>query len=123
MIGLCQEDRWRSDPAKPSSLLYFKTPKQHYKLEGVMFTAAPNASEDELSSRTPLSIVRWHYHENFCAAPANRTQEYLGQHPKFGMFGSINTAGRVGPRTEHFCPRIFRWMIHVFSFENNLKDA
>jgi len=111
------------DPAKPSSLLYFKTPKQHYKLEGVMFTAAPNASEDELNSRIPLSIVRWHYHENFCAAPANRTQEYLGQHPKFGMFGSINTAEACKAEGGTFLPRIFTWMIHVFPFEDNLKDA
>jgi hypothetical protein len=111
------------DPTKPSSLLYFKTPKQHYKLEGVMFTAGPGATEDELNERIPLSIVRWHYHVNFCAAPANRTQEYLGEHPKFGMFGSIRTAEACKAEGGTFLPHIFTWMIHLFPFEDNLKDA
>jgi hypothetical protein len=111
------------DPTRPSSLLYFKTPKQRYKLEGVMFTAASNATEDELDARIPLSMVRWHYHEKFCAAPASRTQEYLGQHPKFGMFGSINTADACKAEGGTFMPRIFTWMIHVFPFENDLNDV
>jgi cytochrome c556 len=111
------------DPTKPSSLLYFKTAKQHYKLEGVMFTAAPNATEDELNARIPLSVARWHEHSNFCAAPANRTQEYLGQHPKFGMFGSIRTADACKAEGGTFLPRIFTWMIHVFPYENDLKDV
>jgi hypothetical protein len=111
------------DPAKPSSLLYFKTPKQHYKLEGVMFTAAPNATEDELNERIPLSIVRWHEHTNFCGAPANRVQEYFGKKPKFGMFGSINTAEACKTEGGTFLPHIFTWMIHVFPFEDNLKDV
>ena len=57
------------DPAKPSSLLYFQTPTQRYKLEGVMFTARATATEDELNERIPLSMVRWHEHTKFCAAP------------------------------------------------------
>jgi len=111
------------DPTKPSSLLYFKTPKQHYKLEGVMFTASAYATEDELNARIPLSVARWHEHSNFCAAPANRTQEYLGQHPKFGMFGSINTAEACKAEGGTFYPHVFTWMIHVFPFEEDLKDA
>ena len=111
------------DPTKPSSLLYFKTPKQQYKLEGVMFTASPNATEDDLNARIPLSIVRWHEHSNFCAAPADRVKEYLGQHPKFGMFGSISTAEACKAEGGTFYPRVFTWMIHVFPFENDLKDA
>jgi hypothetical protein len=111
------------DPTKPSSLLYFKTPKQHYKLEGVMFTAGPNATEDELNDRIPLSIVRWHEHTNFCAAPASRVQEYLGKYPKFGMFGSIRTAEACKTEGGTFYPHVFTWMIHVFPFEDNLKDV
>jgi hypothetical protein len=111
------------DPSKPSSLLYFKTPKQRYKLEGVMFTASPNATEDELNSRIPLSIVRWHEHTNFCGAPADRVQEYFGAHPKFGMFGSINTADACKAAGGTFYPHVFTWMIHVFPFENDLKDV
>src|SRR5271156_622519 len=82
----------RFDPSKPTSLLYRRTPYQQYKLEGVMYTARPNATEDELNQRIPLSIARWHEHINFCAAPANKVNEYHGAHPKFGMFGSIHTA-------------------------------
>lgn len=110
------------DPAKPSSLLYFQTPTQRYKLEGVMFTLPPNASEDELNDRIPLSIVRWHKHINFCGAPANRVKEYFSKHPKFGMFGSINTAEACKAEGGTFYPVIFTWMIHVFPFEDDLKD-
>jgi hypothetical protein len=110
------------DPTKPSALLYFQTPKQRYKLEGVMFTVPPNASEDELNDRIPLSIVRWHVHTNFCAAPADKVKEYLGKHPKFGMFGSINTADACKAEGGTFFPVIFTWMIHVFPYESDLKD-
>jgi hypothetical protein len=111
------------DPSEPSSLLYIRTPTQRFKLEGVMFTDSTSANEDELNQRIPLSIARWHEHTNFCAAPANKVNEYHGEHPKFGMFGSIHTAeackaaGGVA-----FYPVIFSWMIHVFPYENNLKD-
>jgi len=111
------------DPTRPSSLLYFQTPTQRYKLEGVMFTVPPNATEDELNDRIPLSIVRWHKHTSFCAAPANRVKEYLGKHPKFGMFGSINTADACKAEGGTFYPVIFTWMIHVFPYEDDLKDV
>ena len=111
------------DPTKPSALLYFQTPKQRYKLEGIMFTVPPNASEDELNNRIPLSMVRWHRHINFCAAPADKVKEYLGKHPKFGMFGSINTADACKAEGGTFFPVIFTWMIHVFPYESDLKDV
>jgi hypothetical protein len=110
------------DPTKPSSLLYFSTPTQRYKLEGVMFTVPPTASEDELNNRIPLSIARWHEHAKFCAAPADKVKEYLGAHPKFGMFGSINTPEACKAEGGTFYPVIFTWMIHVFPFESDLKD-
>jgi len=37
------------DPRKPTALLYRRTPKQEYKLEGVMFAASPDATEEELN--------------------------------------------------------------------------
>jgi hypothetical protein len=111
------------DPTRPSALLYYGTPSQRYRLEGVMFTVPPNASEDELNARIPLSIVRWHEHVKFCAAPANKVKEYLGQHPKFGMFGSITTAEACKAEGGTFYPVIFTWMIHVFPYEDNLKDV
>jgi hypothetical protein len=111
------------DPTKPSSLLYRKTPTQRYRLEGVMFTVPPEATEEELNDRIPLSVVRWHKHVNFCAAPANRVQEYLGQHPKFGMFGSIHTADACKAEGGNFFPVIFTWMIHVFPYQDKLTDV
>jgi hypothetical protein len=110
------------DPTRPTALLYYRTPMQKFKLEGVMFTARPDATEDELNQRIPLSIVRWHKHTNFCAAPANKVKEYFGDHPKFGMFGSIHTKAACDAEGGTFLPVVFTWMIHVFPYENGFKD-
>lgn len=110
------------DPARPSSLLYRQTPTQHFKLEGVMFTDSTSATEEELNQRIPLSIARWHEHTNFCGAPANKVKEYHGTHPKFGMFGTIHTAEACKAEGGTFMPVIFSWMIHVFPYEDTLKD-
>ena len=111
------------DPTKPSSLLYYKTPQQKYKLEGVMFTDSTSATEDELNSRIPLSIARWHEHTNFCGAPADKVKEYHGDTPKFGMFGSIHTKDACLAEGGQFIPIIFSWMIHVFPYETDMKDV
>ncbi len=111
------------DASKPTSLLYRRTPYQRYKLEGVMYTARPNATEDELNQRIPLSIARWHEHINFCAAPADRVKEYHGDHPKFGMFGSIHTKEACKAEGGTFYPYMFTWMIHVFPYENDFKEV
>jgi hypothetical protein len=110
------------DPTRPSSLLYYGTPNQRYHLEGVMFTARVDATEDELNQRIPLSIARWHQHTNFCGAPADKVKEYFGPHPKFGMFGSIHTAEACKAEGGQFFPIMFTWMIHVFPYEDNMKD-
>ncbi len=65
------------DPSKPTALLYRRTPMQEYKLEGVMFTASPDTTEDELNERVPLSIARWHRHVNVCWAPADRIEPHF----------------------------------------------
>jgi hypothetical protein len=111
------------DPTKPSSLLYRHTETQRYKLEGVMFTDRPGATEEELNQRIPLSLVRWHEHTNFCGAPADKVKQYFGDHPKFGMFGSIHTKEACQAEGGTFMPVIFTWMIHVFPYEDNLKDV
>jgi hypothetical protein len=111
------------DPTKPSSLLYYRTPTQRYKLEGVMFTDSTSATEDQLNQRIPLSIARWHEHTNFCAAPAEKVKFYFGDHPKFGMFGSIHTKEACQAEGGTFFPVVFSWMIHVFPYENNMKDV
>jgi hypothetical protein len=88
-----------------------------------MFTDSTSATEDELDQRIPLSIARWHEHTNFCAAPANKVSQYHGEDPKFGMFGSIHTKEACQAEGGTFFPIIFSWMIHVFPYEPNLKDA
>jgi hypothetical protein len=110
------------DPTHPTSLLYISTPTQHFKLEGVMFTARPNATEDELNARIPLSMAHWHKHINFCGAPAEKVKEYLGDHPKFGMFGSIHTREACDAAHGTWLPYVFTWMIHVFPYEDDLKN-
>jgi hypothetical protein len=111
------------DPSRPTSLLYFQTPTQKFKLEGVMFTTRPNATEDELNRRIPLSVARWHKHTNFCAAPENKVKEYFGKKPKFGMFGSIHTKEACDAEGGKFMPVVFTWMIHVFPYEDDIKNV
>jgi hypothetical protein len=110
------------DPTRPTSLLYYQTARKRFTLEGVMFTTHPNASEDELNRRIPLSVARWHKHTNFCGAPANKVKEYFGGHPKFGMFGSIHTRSACVAEGGTFLPEVFTWMIHVFPYENDFKN-
>lgn len=111
------------DPSKPTALLYRRTPIQEYKLEGVMYTASPDATEDELNERIPLSIARWHRHVNFCEAPEDRIKDYQAAHPKFGMFGSINTQEACEAERGTFHPHVFTWMLHVFPYEPDFKDV
>jgi len=116
------EAETRFDPAKPAALLYRRTPHQMYKLEGVMYTARVHETEEELNRRIPLSIARWHQHANFCAAPADRVNEYFGAHPTFGMFGSITTKAACDAARGNFYPFMFSWMIHVFPFEKEYQN-
>ncbi|KAA6462960.1 hypothetical protein DYQ86_06380 [Acidobacteria bacterium AB60] len=111
------------DPSRPTSLLYFRTAHRRFTLEGVMFTARPSATEDELNQRIPLSIARWHKHTNFCAAPANQVKDYFGSSPRFGMFGSIHTREACAAAGGAFMPVVFTWMVHVFPYEDDLKNA
>jgi len=111
------------DPTKPTSLLYRRTPYQQYKLEGVMYTARPTATEEDLNERIPLSVARWHEHTNFCEAPADKVKDYQAVHPKFGMFGSIRTKEACEAEGGIFHPFMFTWMIHVFPYERDFKDV
>jgi hypothetical protein len=113
----------RFDPSKPSALLYRRTPMLEYKLEGVMFTLNANASEEELNQRLPLSIARWHRHTNFCESPVDDPKEYMSEHPRFGMFGSIKTKEACDAAHGVFHPYVFTWMLHFFPYEASLKDV
>jgi hypothetical protein len=111
------------DPSKPTSLLYRRTPTLEYKLEGVMYTASPDATEEELNQRIPLSIARWHRHINVCFAPEGRVNDYKAAHPKFGMFGSINTQEACTAERGTFHVYLFTWMIHIFPYESDFKEV
>jgi len=121
--GNTREADLHFDPRKPTALLYRRTPIQEYKLEGVMYTANPDATEDELNERIPLSIARWHRHVNVCWAPEDRVGDYQTAHPKFGMFGSINTEEACKAERGDFHPYMFTWMIHIFPYEPDFKEV
>ena len=109
------------DPEHPTSLLYEKH-GDGYKLVGVMYTDAKNASEDELNERIPLSIAQWHAHVNLCLPPADKRAEPLGPHPQFGLAGSITTQQACAAAGGRFLPQIFGWMVHVYPFEKKPED-
>lgn len=109
------------DPLKPTSLLYKKTANGGYQLVGVMYTDRVNATEEELDSRIPLSIARWHQHINFCKAPAGHKSEYFGPGAKFGLLGSITTREACEAAGGEFQPHLFGWMVHVYPYETDPK--
>ncbi|HXZ33242.1 MAG TPA: hypothetical protein VEH30_13260 [Terriglobales bacterium] len=115
------EARQGFNPDHPSSLLYQKS-GDGYKLIGVMYTAPKYASEDELNSRIPLSIAQWHAHVNLCLPPVDKRQETLGEHPQFGLHGSIATKEACDVAGGRFIPQIFGWMVHVYPFEQKPED-
>jgi len=88
-----------------------------------MYTTNPDATEDELNERIPLSIARWHRHINVCWAPEDRVADYQTAHPKFGMFGSINTEEACKAERGDFHPYMFTWMIHIFPYEPDFKEV
>jgi len=118
-----QEADVHFDPTKPTALLYRQTPKLEYKLEGAMYTASPQATESELDERIPLSVARWHRHVNLCLAPADQVNDYKADHPKFGMFGSINTKEACDAARGTFQPFFFTWMVHIFPYETDFKEV
>jgi hypothetical protein len=107
------------DPLKPGSLLYKKNPDGSYTLVGAMYTDRVTASEDELNTRIPLSIARWHQHVNFCRAPLGEWAQYFGPKAKFGLMGSINTRDACEAAGGVFIPHVFGWMVHVYPYETD----
>jgi hypothetical protein len=107
------------DPAKPTALLYRKTPSGVWELTGAMYTARAGLGEDDLDRRVPLSVARWHQHVNWCLPPRGRDGRWLeveGSRPRFGPQSPIATreaCERVGGR---FVPRLFGWMVHANVF-------
>ncbi len=61
-----QEYQGNFNPRRPGSLLYVKDADGGYTLVGVMYSAPPEATLDELDAIVPLSVARWHVHTNIC---------------------------------------------------------
>jgi hypothetical protein len=111
------------DPLKPTSLLYQKTSDGAYKLIGAMYTDRVTATEEELNDRIPLSVAHWHQHVNFCKAPAGQKSGYFGPDAKYGLMGSITTREGCEAAGGTFFPHVFGWMVHVYPYETDPKEA
>jgi hypothetical protein len=115
------EAQYRFDALKPTSLLYKKTPDGGYKLVGVMYTDRQGASENELNSRVPLSVARWHEHINYCEAPPGQEAAYFGPNARFGLQGSIITRRDCDAAGGRFEEHHYGWMVHIYPFETDPK--
>ena len=100
------------DPARPTSLLYRKTPGG-YELLGAMYTMPKNATQEQLHERVPLSVASWHLHTNLCMPPKGARADWT----KFGLAGSISTPETCAAAGGRFLPSVFGWMVHVYPFE------
>jgi hypothetical protein len=105
------------NPAHPTSLLYKKT-ATGYELEGAMFTAPKNATEQQLNERVPLSVARWHEHVNFCMPPKGAAVQQVNW-KAFGLAGSIATEDACAKADGRWVKQIFGWMVHVYPFETD----
>jgi hypothetical protein len=107
------------DPTRPTSLLYDKVGVA-YKLVGAMYTAPRSATPDQLDSRLPLSIARWHQHVDICWGPLGTDKsKYIGPDAQYGLLGSIDTQPACDAAGGHFQPVLYNWMVHVYPFETD----
>ena len=108
------------NPSRPSSLLYRRAADGSLELAGAMFTAPPDATEDALDARLPLSVVRWHQHVNWCVPPLRharkRWRETKNGQPVFGPRSPIATPEACDAVGGRFRPRLLGWMVHVMAF-------
>ncbi len=111
------EARIAFNPAHPTSLLYKKV-NGEYELEGAMFTARKNATEEELNQRVPLSVARWHKHVNLCMPPKGTSLQQVNL-KEFGLRGSIATEDACTQAGGRWIPQIFGWMVHVYPYETD----
>jgi hypothetical protein len=115
------------NPSRPTSLLYQRSADGSLELVGAMFTAPAEATEDELDTRLPLSITRWHQHINWCLPPLadarRRWRETKNGQPVFGPKSPIATADACAAVGGRFRPRLFGWMAHVMAFAGDPWSA
>ena len=92
-----------------------------YKLIGVMYTAAKNATESELDERVPLSIAQWHAHVNLCLPPPDGARRFWALTPSSGSMAR-SLPGKLRSCRRQVRPQVFGWMVHVYPFEQKPED-
>ena len=111
----------RVDFERPGSLLYRRS-AAGLQVVGVMYTAKPDASPEELDRRVPLSTGIWHRHVHFCGWPNDAPRsDYEGPAPRFGYFGSIADEATCKAARGYWIPVAFGWMTHVYP-EGKTRD-
>lgn len=101
--------------AHPTSLIYARKGSQ-LTLVGVMYTAARDASEEQLDTMVPLSVAQWHRHVNYCF-PGEGTRADA----RFGLGGTIDTEAACTAAGGRWAPQLFGWMVHVWPLEKDPK--
>ena len=100
------------DLAHPSALLYNKV-GDGYQFVGVMYSAAPDATQDQLNALIPLSVAPWHEHTNICLPAGDNTQVLFDSNSLFGLTGTITTQAQCSKLGGTFLPQLFGWMVHI----------
>ncbi len=103
------------DPARPTSLLYKKTPGGGWELIGAMYTAPRNGHARSVkragsSQHGPVARA----HQSLLAAARRGSAHGPGKIRPVGIdrdSPSVHGGGRP------FFPQIFGWMVHVYPFE------
>jgi hypothetical protein len=102
------------DPERPGSLLYRRS-SNGLKIVGVMYTAKPDATPEELNRRVPLSTGIWHRHVHFCGWPDDAPRsDYEGPAPRYGYFGSIADEASCKAARGYWIAVALGWMTHVY---------
>ncbi len=115
-LRLAIRERFKFDPAQPSSLLYKRNPDGSLRLVGAMYTAPKDATPEELNARVPLGIAHWHLHTNMCVPRLTQTarwKEVSNSRPVFGPASPIATSDACEKVNGKFLPVVFNWMVHV----------
>ena len=119
-LRLAVRERFKFDPAQPSSLLYKKNEDGSLRLVGAMYTAPKDATPEELNARVPLGIAQWHLHTNMCVPRLTqraRWREASNGKPVFGPASPIATRERCDAVDGKFMPVVFNWMVHANVYE------
>jgi hypothetical protein len=119
-LRLAIRERFKFDPAQPSSLLYKRNPDGSLRLVGAMYTAPKDATPDQLDARVPLGIGQWHLHTNMCVPRLTQTarwKEVSNGRPVFGPASPIATSDACDKVNGKFLPVVFNWMVHANLYE------